>query len=390
MARKVAIIITAILITVSLSGCWDKVEINERAFVTAVGIDKHTDIEDVEDESDDAKDKDIRDRFTVTYVYPNIEAKGKQGQGEPRFLVSSTGVSPYETSRELRTRLNQVLFFHHMKVLVIGEETARNSDMLKEILDGIERSNQINRKVVVLIAKGKAQDILSVESKFEADTGIYLSNISNAPEGSARFNPLTLGEVLASLHSNKNAMMPRVVAGKDDIKVAGSAVIKNYQLIGWLGEIENRSALFLKDEIISQTLVVTYYKDEIIVPYIITNSSTKMKSSTSDGKIVIDYMIQMEGDLSQFKLDTKETVMDAKILTQVEKSVEDEVKKQILGTLKKLQKEFKVDVIGVGEHLSKYKPEVWKMVKDDWENIFPDIEVNVSVEAKIRRVGLTR
>ncbi len=377
------------LVCTLLAGCWDKSEINERAFVTAVGIDIYVKEDDKDGEESGEQDTDSRERYILTYTFPNIEAIGKQGSGDPRFVVGSVGLSPIEARWELRTRLNKVMFLQHLKALIIGEDVARNSDMLKEILDSVERNYEISRKINVLVATGEAKDIINIQSKFEEDVGMYLSGISESAGRSARFNPLTLGDLIISLHNNQNALMPSVIPGKDDIKGAGSAVIKNYMLIGWLGEIENRSAMFLKDEIKSQTIVMVTY-DDIVIPYLLTESSTKQKARVEDGKIKVDFIIEMEGDLTQYKLGTSESVLDDKVLKKVETKVEVHLRKQILDMVEKIQQDYKVDVINVGDYLKKFKPSIWNTVKDDWENEFSNVDIDVKIDAKIRRIGLTK
>lgn len=383
---KKMIIITMIIFSLALMGCWDKVEINERAFVTAVGVDTTPD----DDTSEGEIDIEGGDRYTVTYVFPNIAALGKQGKGEPKFVISSKGMSPYETTRLVRTRLHQGLYFSHMKVLIIGEDVAKNSDMLKEILDSVERNNTISRKINVMVTKGTAKEILNVESQYELDIGLYLSNIFEASTQTARFNPLTLGELLVDLHIEEDALMPRVSPGEKDLKVAGSGVIKNYKLIGWLGEVENRSVMFLLGRIKSDVVVVAPFKDKIIIPYEITESKTKKTAQIEEGRLKVSFMIEMEGDLNQYIMDSPEDVLDDKVLKEVENSVEKYLKTKILETVEKLQKEFKVDLIGVNEYLSKFKPDIWAEVEGDWETLFPDIEIEIQVDAKIRRIGVTK
>ncbi len=385
---KGAIVLIITVVSMLLTGCWDKVEINERAFVTALGIDIVSGEETKEEEKSEINLEG--ERYLITYALPNIAAIGKEGQGVPEFVVSSVGMSPYETTRQLRTRLPQALFFSHMKILIIGEDVAKNSDMLKEMLDSVERNYAMSRRINVLVAKGTAKEVLNVQSEFEADVGMYLSKISEAAEGTARFNPITLGRLLQHLHDDKNALMPRVIPGEKDIKIAGSGVIKNYQLIGWLGEIENRSIMFLEDMIKSDVIIVATEKDKILVPYLITQSKTKKKVELEDGRIKATYMIEMEGDLNQFKMDSPEDVLDDRFLKEVEGIIETYLKRKILEAVNKVQKEFKVDVIGVNDYLSKFEPDIWAEVKDDWETIFPDIDVEVQVDAKIRRIGVTK
>jgi Ger(x)C family germination protein len=379
---KIILIITMIL---TLTGCWDKIEIDQRAFVSAVGIDtyKPNNNQDTEE-----PEKSSRNRYIITYVIPNLDAIGKNAVSDKRrFVLSSIGSNPYQTTRQLSTRLNKVMFFKHMKALVIGEDVARNSEYFKEIMDSVERNFELSRKINVMIAQGTAKDIMKVEPEAEPVTGTFLTEISENVN-TARFSPQTLGDILLSLHFDGNAVLPRVVHGENEIKVAGSAIIKDYKLVGWLGELENRSILFLTDRV--KGSIVDVIENKAVVPYIITDSSTKKSVKAENEKIIANILIEMEGFAEQYKLDAPKELLDEETIRSIEKKVENQVKKDIEGVIKKLQEEFKVDIIGLGEYISKFKPDLWESVKDDWDEVFTDVVINISVKAKLRRVGMTR
>lgn len=379
---KIILIITMIL---TLTGCWDKIEIDQRAFVSAIGIDtyKPNNNQDTEE-----PEKSSRNRYVITYVIPNLDAIGKNAVSDKRrFVLSSIGSNPYQTTRQLSTRLNKVMFFKHMKALIIGEDIARNSEYFKEIMDSVERNFELSRKINVMIAQGTAKEIMEVEPEAEPVTGTFLTQISENVN-TARFNPQTLGDILLSLHFDGNAVLPRVVHGENEIKVAGSAIIKDYKLVGWLGELENRSILFLRDRV--KGSIVDVVQNKAVVPYIITDSSTKKSVKAENEKIIANILIEMEGFAEQYKLDAPKELLDEETIRSIEKKVENQVKKDIEGVIEKLQEEFKVDIIGLGEYISKFKPDLWESVKDDWDEVFTDVVINISVKAKLRRVGMTR
>ncbi|MBV1821430.1 hypothetical protein KUA25_25680, partial [Bacteroidales bacterium MSK.15.36] len=84
--KKYLIIIIA-LMAIFLTGCWDVIEINERIFVTAVGIDLN-------------EDPNIENEYLVTYVYPNIASiKDGGSQKENKFVKSTVVETPFEGSR---------------------------------------------------------------------------------------------------------------------------------------------------------------------------------------------------------------------------------------------------------------------------------------------------
>ncbi|MFR5071621.1 MAG: hypothetical protein ACLTDS_05515 [Bianqueaceae bacterium] len=89
-----------------LTGCWDKIEINELAFVIALGIDMEED-----------------GRYTVTCVIPNLPVyTGKEGgaQDEAKYTKTASASTITGAYKELTTRLNKELNFEHMEALVLG------------------------------------------------------------------------------------------------------------------------------------------------------------------------------------------------------------------------------------------------------------------------------
>ena len=381
-------------LTVMLSGCWDKVEINERAFVSAIGFDIYDEKLKKEVENNDRGEIEMpqvseRNRLLVTYVYPNFESIGKNATSKnPRYILSVTANNGFQAISTLAARTNKVLFFRHAKAVIIGEDTARDPEILQGIFDSLERHNQLNKKLILLIAEGTAKEVIETEDRLEPVTGTLLSEIIQKRQSSGRYNTETLQDVLTAVDYRGRALIPRVIPGKEELKLAGSAVIKNSKLIGWLGELENRAVMFLLDEIKSETIDIKL--NNTWIPFIVTDSSTKKTAEVDGDNITINIEIEMEGYIQQYKLESEISFMDDKIIKSIENEVENLLKKQIDGTLKKLQKEFKVDVINIGDYLSKFKPDTWDKVKDSWEEIFPNVEINVSIDAKLRRIGMTK
>ncbi|KPU27455.1 hypothetical protein TR13x_05130 [Caloranaerobacter sp. TR13] len=378
--KKIIIIFMCIIL---LTGCWDKVEINDRAFISAIGVDVHGDGGELE------KKESGYNKFTITFVFPNVKAIRKGGGGEkPRFILSSMGQNIFHVSNALTTRSNKTMFFGHTKAIIIGEKVARDSDTFKQIFDELERTHEIGRKVGVFISQGEAKEVIEIEPSLEPVTGTYLTGLSKAKEKSSRFTPKTIGDILPSLHDCKCALIPRIVPTKNEIKVAGAAVIRDYRLVGWLGEIENRSVMFITDEVTSED--IDLINDNAIISYSVTDSVAKKTGKIENGQIVVNINVSMEGVLQQYKLKTSKDVLDDKLLRKLEGMIENKVKNEIEGTIKKIQKEFKADVIGIGDYLSKFKPDIWDKVKDDWDDVFPEVNIKVNVKAKIRRIGMNK
>jgi hypothetical protein len=57
---------------------------------------------------------------------------------------------------------------------------------------------------------------------------------------------------------------------------------------------------------------------------------------------------------------------------------------------KMLQREFAVDPIGLREYVEQRMPAIWRDIKDKWEEAYKNADINVSVDTKIRRVGVKK
>ncbi|WP_352420294.1 Ger(x)C family spore germination protein [Proteiniborus sp.] len=379
-------------ISILLTGCWDLIEIDENFFISAMGIDIYRGEEHSADEAErKAEESQItqKDRFIITYVAPDLRAIGKNATSEePRIVMASISNNPYETTKELATRINRNFSFRHVKVVLIGEEVAKNKEYMLEIFDNLGRHEQLSRKIYVLIVKGTAKEIIEIEDPFEPVTGQLIYQILNKKQGSHRYNDVVLEEVLTELYFSGNALLPRAIPGKGEVKIAGSGIVKDFKLIGWLGEVENIAAMFLMNRVNNALLNIEY--DNAVVPYVITNSNTKCNISVDGDTIKYTANIVTEGYIQQYKLEAANSITDEKTIVAIEKSLEEKLGKEIQVTFNKLQKEFKADVIGLGRNMRKYEPDLWDEIKDDWEEVFPTIEFEVNVDARLRRIGMTK
>ncbi|HID0835332.1 TPA: Ger(x)C family spore germination C-terminal domain-containing protein, partial [Clostridium botulinum] len=51
------------------------------------------------------------------------------------------------------------------------------------------------------------------------------------------------------------------------------------------------------------------------------------------------------------------------------------------------QTEYNTDILDLGEFIHKYHPKLWKEIKGDWNQLYKTVDINVSVDTKVRRIG---
>lgn len=76
------------------------------------------------------------------------------------------------------------------------------------------------------------------------------------------------------------------------------------------------------------------------------------------------------------------------LLKIMEDALREDIRNRIELALRQVQHEMKVDIFGFAKEFHRQYPKEWESVKDRWEEVFPEVEVTMDIEAYIRRPGL--
>jgi Ger(x)C family germination protein len=377
-----------------LTGCWDKVEIDKRAFVLGAAAD-------VAPESNENKGMEDMEGynanpFMLTLEMPVFRSMisqnsgsgggGSSGQAKPAWTYSSTGTSFFEIERQMATRSDRVLFFGHQKVLIIGKELAERHNLL-DVLDFWARDPESTRCIKVLIADGLAKDILSAQPQMAQSASTFIADQLQQGAKTARFIDTDLCDFLHKLGDGSSMLTGRISISEDkDIKIAGSGVIKDGKLLGWLGEQETRAAQFVMGQIKGGEVVVRDPRDRTgTMTFEMYNERTQLKAEFEGKRPSIEIEIRTEGNIAEAN---SGSTADEAYIAACEQAVSEELEKEIKATLDKLQKQYKADVLGFGSYLEKHHNKEWKGIEKEWDDIYESMPVSVDVEVNIRRIGM--
>lgn len=73
---------------------------------------------------------------------------------------------------------------------------------------------------------------------------------------------------------------------------------------------------------------------------------------------------------------------------ELENQIEEAIKKEIEAVVKLAQNRYECDLFGFGEIVHRKYPHYWKQVKNNWNEEFCNMSVDIEVVSKIRRTGL--
>lgn len=382
-----------LFILLSLTGCWDRVEIEERGFVVGLAIDT------TEENSGESPEGVRKENYRLTYQFvvpSSFQGNGTSGQadggssgGNPYLNVTSEGKTIFQITRQLSTRLSRSPFLQHVKIIVLSEQLARQG-YLYDALDLFVRDHEMRRAAKVMVTDGEARDALNIDPKIEPIPIMFLEAITQNTVKTARMLPPTnLGEVHENLLMGTSFVVPRLVVKDKQADISGAAVFDAHdqRMLGTLDEKETIALNFIHSDVtgaVIEFLVKNQYfaveikdaKNKITVNNLDKNRMKFSLEINSDGNVGESY-----GNLD---------LLDRKALREIENNAKNEIERLITHVIEKLQQEFNADVIGLGEHLKQEHYRKWESVKDNWEkgeNYFSKAEVEVKVNFKLREIG---
>lgn len=387
-------ILPVVLCTLLLTGCWDKIEIDRKLFVSVIGIDLGKDSGNKEEVKEIKPDDPFQGRvqqekLTITYGFPDISELGpeKGGTAKDQF-INVDAASMEDGILEATGKSSRSIHLGQTKLIMISSALLEESETFKEILDYLERHPNLNKMMQIVVVEGKAEEYVKYQPPMEKNIEYYLSGLMESSKRNATILPVTVSEMLVLLAQNGNAMIPRmsIEKEKNEITLSGMAIIKNYELKGYMTPIEVADLEIMRGKVRGAKRVI--YKEGHSVDINIEDMDREIKISGDKNKLKFNIDIRLEGQLREYYID--KNVFSKEELNSLEKNFSKSISEECNIISKMLQNEFGVDPIGFREYLEQRKPALWREVKDKWEEAYKNADINVNIDARIRRIGVSR
>ncbi|MFC3746084.1 Ger(x)C family spore germination protein [Paenibacillus sp. GCM10012306] len=390
--KPVTLLMMLVLILTLLTGCWSKVEVSDVAMVTAVGLDK----------TDKGKIQLSLELAVPRLLGVTNQTGGEKLETKAGWILSAEGETILEAYRYIQQKVQRKIVFYHSKVIVIGEKLAR-SGMLP-VLDFFERYKQSQIKSHILFTKGEAVKILEYNPVFEKlSSEIMREEAKSKRNVSVRLlqfmdmmvspgdTPMAARVQLLPAQIDKNSNESDPGSSQiSSLSVRGAALFHKDQLIGWLNETETRGAMWLKNRMKDAvtTAEVPAEKGGGRISAQVHTAHTKYHTLADTKGITIN--VDTYAGISIFENTSKLDMSSPKDLDYVRALVADDVKARIELVCHKAQQEYKTDILGFGQIVYRQHPKQWNTsYAKEWENLFPEVPINIIPHISITQVGLT-
>jgi spore germination protein KC len=394
-ARPMALVLIGLLVL--LTGCWDIREMNQLALVVAVGIDKLP--------------ESGRYEVTIQVARPGGSGGGKArgggagdaAGGSPIYVAAADGDTLFGAIRNLAQFTSRRIMWAHNNVVVIGESVAR--DDITPVMDFFTRNQELRMRTWVVVARGStAKSVVAAQTGIEqvpADSISALFRYAQLPGESVKtdindvvaafFGP-DVNPVIAAIKLNKRALRsseePAAQKRVPQVELAGTAILHDQHVVGYVQRETGRGLLWLRMQMRNAVLTIPCppgRKGNMAAE--IRSPSVRVRTRIQRGVPAFDVRVETEAWLSEQDCITPEITAD-QLKRFAEQEMTRKIQAEIRQTLDLLQKEFKVDAINFGRQVHIQQPAWWRVNRNRWDEIFPTVPVQVTVQAHIPKMGL--
>jgi spore germination protein KC len=361
-----------------LTGCWDRVEVNDLAIVTGTAIDKKGDEIELSIQI-----------FTPKAAGSSGDQSASGGSDNITVTTSQTGKNLADALSKLQGKLSREVFWGQCKIFIFSEELAKGG--IQEQMDFLLRHPEPRGRAFVYVSEGKAKDILEVVPRLERYSSEVLREVSNKLIG-MQISIQDVDEMLSDITGAVAIPYVKIKTEKQiegKVKrfphIDGTAVFHRDKMVGVINESETRGILWLRDEIKGYTISVELEGEKGLISLNPVSANISLHPKIEQDNWVMTVDVVTESSIVQNE--TKIDFTDPKQLEKLEKKFGTAIETRIREVLARIQDDYHADIVGFSKEFYHRYPKKWKQVEDHWDEVFVNVMVAINVEAHIRREG---
>jgi spore germination protein KC len=400
--KKMSMSIVLLLCFTMFQGCMDKTELEDVAYVAAIGLDK-------------GAGRNLRITFQITN--PKVIGGGRSGGGgnEQKAEVVSVDAPSLVTARDLiSVSTTRRISLAHAKVVIAGEKLARDESFFRH-LEGSLRDKEMRRIMTLIVSEEDAEEFIKsnnplLEDRMQKyyefmsrrwkDTGYVppFANLNRFMERTEVGQSLFLAVYASSKERNEKegadegAYLPGQLArrGGNPAEMIGSAVFKKGKMIGVLNGNETRLISILRQEPETKSMIVSFvdpmdskYRIDIKISRL---KRTKIELDIDGDQTTIDVNVPLAMDIVGIPSFT-DYAEDMKKQKYLKNYLEEYMTKISNRLVEKTQEEFGGDPFQweLAARRKFFTQQEYK--KYNWAKHYPEAKVNIHYDITLKSSG---
>ncbi len=364
-------LIPSLLLTTT--SCWDRIEIEDQAIIIGMAMDL----------AEDQK------KIVVTFqiAQPRAYVAESQSSEEGYYNVTKTAEDLAGARNKLSRSTNMIPTLEQCQVVLVGDKLAKKG--LSGYMDFLLRTHEARRQLQIGVVQGLARHMLEIKFKSDLAPSFVISEMmSRDSQYNFRMTDFMSLEKLHTAFVEKNDfILPQIKQTENGLYMAGGAVFKGFELVGWFSGEEMMGARFMRGDASSGYLTVDMPSSmgkKIMLRVYETKSD--FHPEIRDDKLVAVLNLRLEGDIDEI-VHPNGNWTGKKLIDQCSTQIEKYVRVIVNDAFHKSQRVYDSEPFRLKEKLKCYYPAFWKANSANWDEIYQAAELKANIDVNIRRVG---
>jgi spore germination protein KC len=382
-----------------LSGCWDYIDIEQRANVLGIAFDLLSK-EEVEEEGEITHETDTSYpieysvRLNVQIAIPGklpLGTGGETGQSgkETIKVVEVAGRTIEDAWENLEQQVSLPLFLGHLRVLVVSEEFAKAG---LEHGDFLKRNPQIRRTAWLIVSEEEASKYMRVDPELERIPSLYLVSTIDEAIRIGKFPDEYIGKFWSkSLSLGQEPILPYVSLKEDgNLEISGLAYFQERKLIGTTKALEiGRYMAIMEINPGGYSVLLPFPQHNATIMFNAIKRKSKIDIEMNNGLPHIKVRVHVDGEINEV-LSEEEFELDEEMIEELEKELGKNAEESFMKLIQTTQND-QSDIFGFGEYVRAKQRSYWNEnigTKEKWQELYKDLPVDVKTTVSIKRVGM--
>ena len=361
--KKAAALLLCCALLPFVSGCQTQVQLNDRLLVEGIGVDYQ------------------EGEYLVTLQ----SAKTADGEDRQVSVYQMRGPSVLEALSVVTEQTGKRPIYGHNLILVFGRSCAE--DGLGKALDFFTRNAEVRANARLLVAEGRAEDVLTAEREGQVLSARGLEEILDSSWFNTHVASVTLADFAnQSSCEGGSPYLPVVSVSEKEIAVGGTAVFtREGVLLDTLDDFETRGLLMIAGKM-TKGFETVELPGGVRLTADLRNFRTETQASLAEEVPRFLIKISCEADVGSLDGGLGRTYGE-EYYESMESALEERIKKEAQSALDKCLKENRADVFQFCRLLHRKEPNYWKANGSRWPELAAQAEFQLQAEVKTVRVG---
>ena len=271
-------------------------------------------------------------------------------------------------------------------MVVVGEDVAREG--LAQLTDFILRPQTARENTRLLVARGKASDIIKLSIPLEPLPPMGIDRtLKSLLQESMTMDSTLIKFVDVMAEPGIDGVLPSIEAGPGGAPRLGPlAVFKGDRLVGWLSPEETRGVSAIRAKNPRLSVLLPCQEDAPPQADVEVHShESRLEIRAEGGRLTASIKVKARGQL--YEDACLRDVMQPPTRQELERLGAEQVRRDIEAALQR-SKDLRADIFGFGRELYRHQPQEWKRRKNRWDEELARLPVTVSVELTIDEGGV--